>query len=232
MTAHSFVLIASATQRSLEYLTSLTKAKLLIEEVFILDDYGHLPGQRKSDSGGRMMLQLRQMCSDLSINVSIHPSDVNSPSLILALTNSKSKVAVYSGYGGQIINENVLNAGIKILHIHSGALPEYRGSTTIYYAILNKENCGATAIILDRNIDTGAIVGSKLFPPPDSGADIDFELDISYRVALLVDVISYYQQNGFFQIKMDQSFEKGKVYYIAHPVLRHVAMLRGESCYD
>jgi len=226
---YSVTLIASATQRSLRYLLSLIKANLLVEEVFILDECKKSPGQREQDSGGVMALRLKEVCIKSGIKFSSHESDVNSPSLIFKLKKSVSNLTIYSGYGGQIIKQDVLDTGKRILHIHAGALPEYRGSTTIYYAILNKESCGATAIILDSDIDTGTIVGSKLFDPPKSGTDIDFKLDIDYRVSLLINVVLDYQENGDFKSKLIQPADKGKVYYIAHPVLRHVAMLRGGS---
>jgi len=229
MKSFGVVLIAAATPRSLKYLTSMIKKNHTLEEVLILDHNGLLPGQRKEDGGGKMSFRLREICNQNDIKVSHHSSDVNSFSLISKVKSCKSKLVIYSGYGGQIIKQKVLNTGKKILHIHSGILPKYRGSTTIYYAILNKENCGVTAIILDNNIDTGTIVGSKVFPSPKPGNDIDFKFDIDYRTELLIEVVSYYQVNGNFKSETIQSHDKGKMYYIAHPVLRHIAMLRGTS---
>ncbi len=187
MSPLSVVLIAAATPRSLGYLDSLRNANQIIEEVFILDECGHLPGQRDRDGSGVMALRLQEICNKYHIKTSLHPSDVNSESLVNKLKNSKSTLAIYSGYGGQIIKQNVLEIGKKILHIHTGILPEYRGSTTIYYAILNRDDCGATAILLDNNIDTGAIVGQKIFPTPEAGSDIDFRFDIKSRADFLVD---------------------------------------------
>ena len=142
------------------------------------------------------------------------------------MTFDESKLTIYAGYGGQIVKPSILKSVDRLLHIHSGALPEYRGSTTIYYAILNNDVCGATAILLDRNIDTGLIVGEKQYPTPKAGTDVDFHLDIEFRTSLLIEVVQDYQRNGCFKSEVTQSINEGKTYYVAHPILRHIAMLR------
>jgi|APSaa5957512535_1039671.scaffolds.fasta_scaffold103101_2 methionyl-tRNA formyltransferase len=226
MNKHEVLIIAAATTRSLEYVKSIQGAGITIEEVLILDDGSFLPGQRDVDKGGLMSLKLNKFCSDHAIKKSTHPSNVNSDSLVRALIKSNANLAIYSGYGGQIVGHTVLSIGKFFLHIHSGALPEYRGSTTIYYAILNNDNCGVTAILLDNGIDTGLIVGEMAFPLPQSGSDIDFYLDVKFRSELLVDVVSYYVQHGEFKDEKPQLAHEGVAYYIMHPVLRHIAMLK------
>jgi len=226
MSRYGIVLIAASTPRSLKYLTALHDAKVTVDEVYVLDDGAYLPGQREEDSSGAMASRIVKFCNENGINTSAHPSNVNSESLVTALQRSDTKLAIYSGYGGQIVKKDVLDAGKSILHIHSGVLPDYRGSTTIYYAILNGDVCGATAILLDRNIDTGVIVGEKTFSTPAPGSDVDFQHDIEFRTELLVDIVSYYKDHGAFRAETRQSLEEGKSYYVAHPVLRHIAMLR------
>jgi methionyl-tRNA formyltransferase len=223
---YKVLVVAAATTRSLDYVKSIQGAGVVIEEVFILDDGSFLPGQRDIDKAGSMSLRLNEFCSSYSIKASMHPSNVNSDSLVCALKRSNADLAIYSGYGGQIVNNIVLSTVNFFLHIHSGALPEYRGSTTIYYAILNDDNCGATAILLDDGIDTGSIVGEMTFELPHSGDDIDFYSDVKFRSKLLIDVVSYYAQYGKFKHKKSQLAYKGASYYIMHPVLRHIARLK------
>ncbi len=227
MSRFGIVLIAAATPRSLEYLTALYHAGLNVDEVYILDDGSFLPGQREEDKLGAMAERILNFCTKNEISSSTHPSNVNSDSIVGALRRSDSELAIYSGYGGQIVDKKILNAGKQILHIHLGSLPSYRGSTTIYYAILNGDDCSATAILLDSKIDTGVIVGEKTFPKPMPGSDVDYHYDIKYRSELLVDVVSYYQKYGSFRVETRQTPGEGKSYYVAHPVLRHIAMLRG-----
>lgn len=220
-------MIAAATLRSLEYLKGLQHVGIKINQVYILDDGGFHPGQREVDKAGEMAHRIKTFCGDHYIKVCTYAADINSKELQQALTLDESKLTIYSGYGGQIVKTSILNSVNQLLHIHSGVLPEYRGSTTLYYAILNNDTCGATAILLDRNIDTGVIVGEKQYPTPKPGTDIDFYLDIKFRTSLLVEIVQYYQRNNCFKSEVIQSIDEGKTYYVAHPLLRHLAMLRG-----
>ena len=227
MSLVSISIIAAATLRSIEYLKGLQSLSIEINQVYILNDEGYHPGQREIDKAGKMARRIITFCRNNDIQVSTYIADVNSKELQEALLLDQSKLVIYSGYGGQIVKPFILNSIDSLLHIHSGLLPEYRGSTTIYYAILNNDTCGATAILLDKNIDTGVIVGEKEYPTPEPGTDIDFHLDIEFRTSLLIEVVKDYQRNGCFKRKIVQSIDKGKTYYIAHPILRHIAMLRG-----
>ena len=62
-------------------------------------------------------------------------------------------------------------------------MPEYRGSTTVYYGLLNDGNCGVTAILLKPEIDNGDIVARKSTAPPSS-VDIDHLYDNAIRADL------------------------------------------------
>ena len=227
MSLVSISIIAAATLRSIEYLKGLQRVGIEINQVYILNDEGYHPGQREIDKAGEMARRIITFCRDNDIQVSTYMANVNSKELQEALALDQSKLFIYSGYGGQIVKPIILNSVGRLLHIHSGVLPEYRGSTTIYYAILNNDTCGATAILLDKNIDTGVIVGEKQYPTPEPGTDIDFHLDIEFRTSLLIEVVQDYQRNGCFKSEIVQSIDEGKTYYIAHPILRHIAMLRG-----
>ena len=58
------------------------------------------------------------------------------------LKNSKSKlflVSLYPGKKGVIKDQSLLKKKF-FLHSHSGKLPEYKGSTTIYYSLLKEKN--------------------------------------------------------------------------------------------
>ena len=220
-------IIAAATLRSLEYIKGLQRVGIEISQVYILDDGKHHPGQRDIDKAGQMARRIITFCTDNHIRFSTFTADINSKELEEALACDESKLTIYSGYGGKIVKPSILNSVDRLLHIHSGVLPEYRGSTTLYYAILNNDSCGATAILLDKNIDTGIIVGEKQYPTPKPGTDIDFNLDIEFRTNLLIEVVQNYQYNRCFKSEVPQSIDEGKTYYVAHPLLRHIAMLRG-----
>ena len=89
-----------------------------------------------------------------------------------------------------MVPEEMLGLGIPFLHIHSGWLPEYRGSTTVYYSLLNDGDCGVTAILLKPEIDNGDIVARKKYPAPAYGVDIDHLYDNAIRADLLSEVLA------------------------------------------
>ena len=114
---------------------------------------------------------------------------------------------------------------IDFLHFHSGYLPKYRGSTTIYYSILNNEKCGVTAILLNEKIDMGKIVGKKTYEKPLFGDDIDYLFDSSIRADLMIDVLTNYINNGFFSNTETQESTSGETYFVIHPLLKHFSIL-------
>ena len=48
---------------------------------------------------------------------------VNDPAVVEWLRGSGAALAIYSGFGGQIVRNEVLDAGPPLLHLHSGWLP-------------------------------------------------------------------------------------------------------------
>ena len=151
--------------------------------------------------------------------------DINSDELISELKKSNEKYFIYSGPGGQILKRNILSIGKEFLHVHPGKLPGYRGSTTIYYSIIDKDMCYASSFFLRENIDTGPLIKEKEFPKPENGEIIDFIYDPFIRSSLLMDVINEYIENDYkFPMKQQPIDDEGN-YYIIHPVLKHIAIL-------
>ena len=115
--------------------------------------------------------------------------------------------------------------GIPFLHLHSGILPTFRGSTTIYYSLLKTAQCGVSAILLSSQIDAGNIIKYKNYSPPDGNCNLDYEYDTAIRADLLVDVMLKYYKNNF-KIKSEkQKINSGETYYVIHPLLKHLAIL-------
>ena len=64
-------------------------------------------------------------------------------------------------YGTSIIKGKIINQfKNKILNVHLGISPYYRGSGTNYFPFVNNEPeyCGATYMYLDEGVDTGEII--------------------------------------------------------------------------
>jgi methionyl-tRNA formyltransferase len=145
--------------------------------------------------------------------------------IIEYLSTHRPKLVIYSGYGGELVPEEMLGLGIPFLHLHSGWLPEYRGSTTVYYSLLNDGNCGVTAILLKPEIDNGDIVARKKYPAPPSGVDIDHLYDNAIRADLLSEVLAGWMKNHEFEGFVEQDESESQTYYVIHPVLKHLAIL-------
>jgi len=150
---------------------------------------------------------------------------VNAPEMVQTLRKIAPKLVVYSGYGGEIVSSELLGQNVPFLHIHSGWLPDYRGSTTIYYSILQERNCSASAILLSNNIDTGPVIARESYPVPPAGVDVDYVYDSAIRADLLVKVIDEYVKQGGWPTLRPQNTDEGRDYYVIHPVLKHLAML-------
>ena len=84
----------------------------------------------------------------------INSYSINEENVISLLKNSNLKFFIYSGYGGIILRKEVLNIGVKFIHVHGGYLPNYKGSTCNYYSIIEQNYVGAASIIMNEKIDS------------------------------------------------------------------------------
>ena len=131
---------------------------------------------------------------------------------------------IYSGYGGYILKPHLFQLGRKYIHVHAGILPEYRGSTTVYYSYLQDRMFGATAIFLSEGIDEGEIIVCDTFAVPKEAVDIDYIYEPYMRSRVLIKAIKKYLSDGAF-ISGRQNADGAETYFIIHPVLKHIAML-------
>lgn len=155
-------------------------------------------------------------------------NNINSALTIDIIRKAEEKNLIYSGFGGQIIKKEVFDTGKTFIHVHSGILPMYRGSTTIYYSLLNEDFCGASAFVMTPGLDNGDVIAEKRFPMPQKGIDIDYIYDPYIRAEVLVEAVEKYLEKGSFEGRKQQDQDE-RTYYIAHPVLRHIVRLMQDS---
>lgn len=237
MWLNNICLLAANTTRSQAYIQTLVAHDLYPSQVILLGNKNtaQISTESKSHYWKNILLpdlneSILDTCSKAKIPVShCDTNDVNSPLTISAISQAKAEIVIYSGFGGQIVSENVLNLGSQFLHMHSGWLPEYRGSTTLYYALLNGESPAVTALILDRTIDTGPVIAKKYYPIPPANIDIDLTYDAAIRADLLVRVIKTYVSARVLPNIKEQSNGNANTYYVIHPVLKHLAILSLEN---
>ena len=154
----------------------------------------------------------------------VNENNINSQEVYNYINKLKPELIIYSGYGGQVVEKRVLDIGSPFLHMHSGWLPDYRGSTTLYYGWLDKRLCAVSAIILKEKIDIGPIVARKKFDIPPENIDPDYVYDSAIRADTLVSVLIEYMRNGCFKNIINQA-DGVSPYYVMHPLLKHIARL-------
>ena len=171
---------------------------------------------------------LYDTCSEVSDKVEeISCSNINSDTVFDKLKSEieQAQLVVYSGFGGQIVSPELLSLGTCFLHAHSGWLPSYRGSTTIYYSLLEGNGCGVSVILLSPDIDGGPIIARRKYPIPPAEIDIDYVYDTAIRADLLVDVLEQWQTSGELPTPLPQVALDGDCYFVIHPILKHLSRL-------
>jgi len=227
------VLLAVPSSRSQAYIQALVHNGMFPEVVIWLGP-NNVPGYRSIPKPkqweGILLPNLEETVDQTCLRVEIPmitcpSSNVNDGAILDHIRALAPRILIYSGFGGQIVSEQTLSIGPKFLHMHSGWLPEYRGSTTLYYALLKNELPAVTALFLDTSIDTGPVVAKRHYPKPPFDIDIDKCYDSAIRADLLVRVMRDYVRTGRIDILEDQNPGTGETYYVIHPVLKHLAIL-------
>ena len=157
--------------------------------------------------------------------------DINSGQMEDALKGLAQKYLIYSGYGGYLLKPHLFQLGKRFLHVHAGRLPQYRGSTTVYYSFLQEGILGATAIFLSKGIDEGEVIVRDTFGIPKEPVDMDYIYEPFIRSQVLLKALDKYLAEGVLTAEC-QSKEGAETYFIIHPVLKHLALLGMEKAWE
>lgn len=231
------VLLAAQTARSQAYIQAIVGSGLLPEKVIMMGEKSVAASAEimPHKSWGNIMLpnldeSVPDTCKRAGVDlIHVAGNDVNSEATHQAIRAAEPDIVIYSGIGGQIVSELTLDLGCKYLHMHSGWLPSHRGSTTLYYSLLEGELPGVSAIILEREIDTGPIVARRKYPRPPSYMDWDRIYDPAIRADLMVRVLLNYKKLGVLSIIEQQDSCSSMPYYVIHPILKHLSILAAEG---
>jgi len=209
-------LIISSNYRSLIYLYYLKKNNLLPKKIVFLKDI------REKIYNKKIILFFKKNIRQISVKT-FSTRQINDSKVTSYLFKHKSRmfiVSLYSGAEGIIKNRLLLKKKLFI-HSHPGKLPEYKGSTTIYYSILNERKIWCDTIFLSEKIDQGSIIYSKKYPIPKKVIDIDQNYDAKIRALNLIKVLKILKRkkNNFMPSKKIKDFNP-TYYYIIHPILR------------
>jgi methionyl-tRNA formyltransferase len=218
-------MIAADTTRTKYYLRELIRNNFFPTYVLLLlnSDAKLLPGQ----DSGESERELVELLKNAGIEYEVSPnSDINSNEVLTLISNRLELVFIFSGFGGALLGDNVLSSGKKFLHIHGGYLPDYKGSTTNYYSLINENTIGASSLFLTKEIDCGPVLLRKKFSPPKNRTEIDHIYDSEARAKVLIETLEYYVESGSFNFELENN-QGGETFYIIHPVLKHLSILQG-----
>lgn len=227
------IFLACPSARSSTYLEALCHYGMAPREVLVMGEDSDTRHWRKSQSrywNGIFLPDLRkslqEICCENGISVTLLPErNVNAAATRAALSAVEADYVIYSGVGGQIVSTDVIEVAPPLLHMHSGWLPDYRGSTAFYYAMLNRELPAVSAILLDKGIDTGPVLRRQSYPMPYHGMDVDVVYDPAIRADLLCRTLPQLLNAQNVEPELIQAPEQGATYYEIHPVLKHIALL-------
>lgn len=238
-------MIVADTSRSRAYLQALVRNELLPAYILLLEhDSGEvLPGQANSinvpsekslnfekddcwsEADFNRILPIKPLLDKLKIPYEVsQTTDINHLSVVNFIKKRVEPVFIFSGFGGVLLGKDLLNTGKKFLHVHGGYLPDYKGSTTNYYSLIDEGSIGASSIFLNEVIDSGSILMRKKFPPPLNKQEIDHKYDSAARAKILVETLQKYMQLGNWDFELPCE-HVGETFYIIHPVLKHIAIL-------
>lgn len=235
MILEEFAFIAADTARSKAYLQEMMRAKRLPAVCIVYaKDFAALQQEAAAYHAGKETEENRyfdrkrpllRSLQEAGIPwIPIQNQDINAEEMADAIGALKQTYVIFSGYGGQILKKPLFQLGKQWIHVHAGLLPQYRGSTTAYYSLLQEQRIGATAIFLNEGIDEGEIILQKDYRLPQEEVDIDYIYEPFIRAQVLLQVLDRYVKNGKLESKK-QSQAEAETYYIIHPVLKHLAIL-------
>ncbi|WP_421232989.1 formyltransferase family protein [Aeromonas jandaei] len=231
MSAQRLVLLCGRTVRSSVYVQALANSNIVPDAILVYGDGGGRVQSTRQVQGVMVndlftpdpCRELTDCLDELGWPYLVCSSQsLSDPTLLVMLEALSPELVVYSGYAGQLVPAELLRCH-SVLHVHSGWLPDYRGSTTLYYQIIEQGGCAASALLLDERIDTGPILARKHYPLPPPGADVDYLYDNMIRADLLVTVLAQWR-SGLPWDRMSQKMESPP-YFIIHPLLKHMALL-------
>ena len=238
MSASNILFLAANTPRSQAYAQALAARGIELSAAILFDRPGAAqPGKatlpQRPETATAVALPdphisvMRSLVGLTEHIQQIEAESVNDPVLLGAMKDTEADLVIYSGYGGQLVGRTLLAASPPFLHAHSGWLPDYRGSTTLYYSLLAGEGCGVSVLQLVPAIDRGPVVARRRYPAPPPGLDIDYFYDSAIRADLMADVVAAWQKTG--RLDHIEVPDEGTDYYVVHPLLKHLAILNLEA---
>lgn len=206
MFKNNLSLICSVSKRSYEYLKVLLADKINPIMVIIY---------QKNSVNKLLKSKIINLIKKKNLEyLDVSKTPINSDKMFNFLSNYTKKNILVSLYPGEIIKNKRLLEKKNLIHNHTGILPNYKGSTTIYYSILKERKIFCTTFIMNKSIDEGKVLYFSKYNFPNKKMSID-EYDNKIRAKHFLNFLK-----GKKNIKI--KLNKG-LYYTIHPILRNLA---------
>ena len=210
------IIIISNTLRSIEYLKELKLKKIIPELIIYLND----------GIKNKFATILVKQKFFFSCMVKEFLSNKINHKIAKYILNQKSNIIIFSGYPGYIIKNKLLLSKKKFLHSHPGKLPNYKGSTTIYYSLLKEGKIFCSTFVFNLKLDSGQNILTKNYKIPRNIFEIDGEYDSKIRAINMVEALTKLKSkrkgNGLKRKIKNKNKNKSNLYFVIHPMLRSI----------
>ncbi|WP_085906797.1 formyltransferase family protein [Kiloniella majae] len=222
----SVAMLAAETSRARAYLDVILESDIVLEDVIFLD--GSVVKKSISNKptplfDNATLLENRLISEGISYK-KMATNNMNAPEVVAALEKLESSFVITAGPPGALLRTVLFETGKKFLHVHPGKLPQFRGSTPMYYSVLTEKTLTATAMVLDLNLDAGEIITEKDFALPQDMLEMDHFYDPWIRSVVLKEALSLLATKGKV-ISYPQQSHDCETWYVIHPLLKHLAIM-------
>ena len=201
-------LVCSTTKRSYEYIKEIKNNKIKTNIVIVYEN--------KKNKNKHLLNEILFFLKKFNFKfIFIKNSHINKKSFSKIIFKYTKKNILLSLYPGEIIKNSSFFQKRNCFHNHTGLLPSYRGSTTIYYSILKEKKIYCTTFKINKNIDDGIILYTNKYNFPKKKMNID-EYDNIIRAKHFVKFLK--GETGINKKNLHE-----EIYYTIHPVLRNIA---------
>jgi methionyl-tRNA formyltransferase len=137
---------------------------------------------------------IKKYCLNNNISIPIYqPHSIkDNVNIIKVIKDLKPNFIIVAAYG-QILPSNILSIS-PCINLHTSLLPHYRGASPIQQSILNNDKySGITAILMDKGMDSGDILGFRYICIPK---DMDSE-KLFIELSILASEFTIYILSNF-----------------------------------
>ena len=163
--------------------------------------------------------------------VKINSKTENNRYIINDLKKLKSKYIIFSSNPGDILKKDFFNLNKKIVHVHPGLLPMFKGSTPYYYQILKKKTITFSSMFMSKKLDAGQIICDKTIKIKYLNKldliNFDEVYDPFFRGVMLINALKILRKRNKKIYKRPKKNENYKPYFVIHPVLKFLSLKKG-----